>query len=781
MAKIPFKISARAASLIGHENIATADGAIIELVKNAYDADADDCIVFLDQSKKGQVLYIIDNGDGMDKKVLEESWMVIGTANKLNSPRSNNKRIKTGAKGIGRFALDRLGNSATILTIPLGKKAGYEWKVNWQEFQNNKTLDQVFADLNIVEGLNLSNQLKDLAGNFKPLLSYFKKNPFLSGTIIKITNLKDDWTKHDVESLYKSLEILVPPIELPVFNLSFYHSASESSYGKIESLASEDYDYKLIAKVQKDQTIVLTISRKEFNWKEIHPDVFKQKEPKDMSKSPYNLETIKKGTFSVRLSLKEFWPGLDEKREEIIKGIGPFEFVFYYIKRSNRETEKFALKNIDSSKRKLWLDQFGGIKLYRDGFRVRPYGEVNSNSFDWLDLGGRSSVSAEGPGQKNGSRWKVESQQVFGVINISRILNPHLEDTTNRAGLHENDYYFLFIDFILRLINTVELDRHYIMRPMAVVFDKINETEQTIEKANKQADEALAKNKKRNKATSRFVKKRPTDKETIYATAVKDLQKIINQKEDELKMIRVLGSVGLTLATFSHELDELNGDSQLYTSKLHTFINSEFDKKSYATIPRSKNPFLLIDELKIVNQRIGSWLEFAKTSLKKDRRKATDLNISKYFAEFEKRWSSFLETRNTKFIINKKFGNLSIKKAYPIDIDSIFNNLLLNSIDAFFRKDSSTRREIKIDYEFEEKGLNIIYEDSGPGLLNEIKDVNDIFLPFFTTKKKADEEVGIGLGMWIVKSTIEQYNGYVEIMNPRPSFKIKLHFPKYSN
>src|SRR5204863_7890521 len=135
--------------------------------------------------------------------------------------------------------------------------------------------------------------------------------------------------------------------------------------------------------------------------------------------------------------------------------------------------------------------------------------------------------SAEGTGQKTGARWKVESQQAFGVINISRLQNPYLEDTANRAGLHENDHYFLFVDFILRLINTVELDRHYVMRPMAVVYDIKHETESNIQKANQQAEETLAKNRKKNKGRRGFTSKRPLDKESVYAKAIKDLQKII--------------------------------------------------------------------------------------------------------------------------------------------------------------------------------------------------------------------------------------------------------------
>ena len=139
-----------------------------------------------------------------------------------------------------------------------------------------------------------------------------------------------------------------------------------------------------------------------------------------------------------------------------------------------------------------------------------------------------------------------------------------------------------------------------------------------------------------------------------------------------------------------------------------------------------------------------------------------------------------LDSTGTKLTIDTKVTG-KLKKAYPIDLDSIFNNLLLNSIDAFLRKDSSNTRTIRISFTEEKSGLGIIYEDSGPGLMPDIKRPELIFEPFFTTKKKGENDIGIGLGMWILKSTIEQYNGYVEILNARPGFKVKLFFPKYSN
>lgn len=162
MAKIPFEVSARAARLIGRENVSSLDGAITELVKNTYDADATSCILlllpaynsipkvidnaiyshfneyikdslkkFYSESKDGYKLkdlepgqegklnetlneivnlWIIDNGHGMCSDTIKQNWMVIGTDNKEVSSKSPNNRVVNGAKGIGRFALDRLGN-----------------------------------------------------------------------------------------------------------------------------------------------------------------------------------------------------------------------------------------------------------------------------------------------------------------------------------------------------------------------------------------------------------------------------------------------------------------------------------------------------------------------------------------------------------------------------------------------------------------------------------------------------------------------------------------------
>jgi len=145
--KISFKVSARTARLIGRENVANAEAAIIELVKNSYDADADYCYIVIDNIKNK--LYIIDNGTGMTSITIKNHWMVIGTQNKLNNFTSKLGRIQSGAKGIGRFALDRLGEKCTLLSKTVNNK-GIEWKIDWNIFdqKSTETIDNVTAELN---------------------------------------------------------------------------------------------------------------------------------------------------------------------------------------------------------------------------------------------------------------------------------------------------------------------------------------------------------------------------------------------------------------------------------------------------------------------------------------------------------------------------------------------------------------------------------------------------------------------------------------------------------
>lgn len=114
MAKIPFNVDAYTARLIGRENVSKLEGAVVELVKNTYDADATYCILYYDE--KTDVLYLADNGSGMTEDIIKNHWMTIGRSSKKENFVSQKGRIQTGEKGIGRFALDRIADSCQMLT-----------------------------------------------------------------------------------------------------------------------------------------------------------------------------------------------------------------------------------------------------------------------------------------------------------------------------------------------------------------------------------------------------------------------------------------------------------------------------------------------------------------------------------------------------------------------------------------------------------------------------------------------------------------------------------------
>ena len=144
MAKVSFNVDAYTARLIGRENVSKLEGAVIELVKNTYDADSSVCLLYYD--KEADILYLADNGIGMTKDIILKHWMTIGKSSKKKTYITDAGRGQTGAKGIGRFALDRIAEKCTMLT---GNKQSEEkiiWKVDWSEFKDNRNITEVTAE-----------------------------------------------------------------------------------------------------------------------------------------------------------------------------------------------------------------------------------------------------------------------------------------------------------------------------------------------------------------------------------------------------------------------------------------------------------------------------------------------------------------------------------------------------------------------------------------------------------------------------------------------------------
>ena len=122
---LEFNVDAYTARLIGRENVSKLEGAVLEIVKNAYDADAKVFCLYYTNSQ--DCIYIMDNGSGMEEQVIVDHWMTIGNSSKKETYMSRGNRIQTGAKGIGRFALDRISDRCTMLTV----SEKVRWSGSW--------------------------------------------------------------------------------------------------------------------------------------------------------------------------------------------------------------------------------------------------------------------------------------------------------------------------------------------------------------------------------------------------------------------------------------------------------------------------------------------------------------------------------------------------------------------------------------------------------------------------------------------------------------------------
>ncbi len=777
MSKIPFKVSARTAKLIGLENFSNEEGAIIELVKNTYDADSNICFVIFDLAymivkdkdgndvrkinKKESKIFIIDNGVGMTDEIIKNQWMTIGTDGKLYEHHTDGGRVKTGAKGIGRFALNRLGTISKMITVSKDTKLAYKWYVNWDNFDiSGKTVSDVYADLEEVRNLDLKYELINSFIDYPNILNAIENIEFNYGTVIEISNLNDSWEEDQLVKLFGNLEMLLPPKEQSDFNINFYSTDDTESFGKVRTAYYDDYDYKLEAKYTdgEDKNIEIKLTRNELDvdmLEDMYSEVF---DLKGMSTSPYCLKDFKDKTVIIKKSIEHFVS--NDTDEELVNQIGEFGFVFYFLKntksddKQDGDLKKYPYKNFDSANRRSWLKKFGGVKIFRDDFRIRPYGE---NGEDWLKLGERQAQSPGGAGQKLGG-YKIRPNQISGTINISRIHNINFQDKSGREGIQENDAFILFKNILLEIIGVFEKDRNYVMYHLSELHKKRNKEAEAKRKAQEEAEKVKREKEEKEKEKSRQSDQNTaSDRENTLADGVQILSREIEEKDEEIRLLRNLASVGLIISSFAHEVKSLRSRLIPRTTFLLRELRNHINETELSNIDKDDNPFYMIKLIQEEDTKLKHWLDYSLNTLKRDKRQRNNLYFHDYFERFKATWCKALEQRNCILILNGNSDQSYQFRAFEVDMDSIFNNLLSNSLNALKGIKDKT---ISITWKKENDDLVILFSDNGKGL-DKIYYANpdEIFNLQETSKKdKTGNVIGTGLGLYIVRSIMEEYN-----------------------
>ena len=665
--KLYFNVSARTAKLIGHENFANAEGAVIELVKNSYDADAPFCAVIFDlkDDMRNSSVYIVDGGCGMNDHIIEYQWMTIGTDDKLVNSRSvSSGRIKSGAKGIGRFALNRLGKSSVMLTMPDGEDRIYEWEVNWNDFERaGSTLSDVGASLSVIDNLSFHKLLEEYGLYRIDVVKDHFRGENLHGTILKITDLNDFWDQSSLDALYSSLELLIPAHLASDFRLYMFSLSSPEEYGKVDNAAYEDYDYKVSAHYAggSSRIISVEIERKEFNVSLLETEYKGVFDGQYMKKYPYRLEDFKLPSVKMDITVGS---DIDDK---MLSRIGSFDFLFYFIKNTIKDdadanaSKKYPYNPIDSPVRKKWLKKFGGVKIYRDEFRVRPYGEPGN---DWLRLGERQSQSPGGAGQKMGG-YRIRPNQISGSVFISRIENALFEDKSSREGIMENDEFILFQNLLKLVIEAFERDRNTIMYSLSQYYKSIHKDE---ERAKRVSDDI-------NRNRDEGGKDRYSETEKVLAEGYSTLENELIEKDAEIRMLRSLASSGIAVASFTHELQSLSRLLIPRTELLKNVIGQYITEEDIGHVDKLQNPFHLLQLIRNDDIKLHQWLNYSLNSIRRNKRDRTDILMNKYFENLRDSWRLSLKQKNIDFDLVPDEGS-PVFHGYEMDLDSIFNNMI---------------------------------------------------------------------------------------------------------
>lgn len=756
MAKMKYKMSSRATILLGRESVSRVDGAIIELVKNTYDADAGFCFLCFDVEH--DQIYLLDNGVGMTKGIIETCWMLIGTDNKRVEYLSTKNRIKSGEKGIGRFALDRLGSKCKMYTKHDSEEL-ILWETDWSIFEKSgQIIDDVEADFSYCPGQRFEDIIPaEIKSAILKFADETEGDQFSlsKGTLFIISGLRDKWTTREKEKVVDVLGYLIPPVEQQNYTIITKGSLSTDAT-KVDNDITDDFDYKVHAHFDGEK-VVATVFRNEFDLNVMPKELFRQEA---FSVKPYRMEDFSKESFEVTHTVAELTGNDSSEYAEMCRQVGPFDFHFTFMKLSNRAEGPYYYKAV-SNKRKVWMETHGGLKIYRDNFLVRPYGDPTSKSFDWLGLDARKGINPVAISDKSG-QWHVNNSQLQGTVLISRVFNSSILDKSSREGIIENAFFEMLSTLLIDIISIFEKDRAYIVRNIKQYNDNQQQREKAKEEAADIAKTLLGKKRKRKKEQKQDA---PSDAEKL-AEAVQIFQEEREELISEIKLLRALATNGLMTTTMVHDLKSINA---LLVSRVRGF-RLAIKQNDASQIQRN------LDDLKTNDEFLKSWITVITTQTKKDRRKRLKKDIYKTVAESLKLIKPILDRKR----VNVHFstdGGEAYKKIFATDFDSIIYNLIINSIESF-EETEVTERLIEIVVESDDV-LTIHYSDNGHGLTDAFKK-NPYSIFEYGTTSKFDAEgkaVGTGLGMYIVASSISEYNGRYTITKVEDGFGLDITIP----
>ncbi|MDR2169831.1 MAG: ATP-binding protein [Planctomycetaceae bacterium] len=754
--KETFKISAALKDLIGKELITDELVAVFELVKNSFDACASKVeVIFENNRDKDNARIIIkDDGKGMNYDDIKNKWLFVaysakrqGSENDDYRDKITSRRILAGSKGVGRFSCDRLGKSLNLISIkdePLCKIENLV--VNWNDFENVD--DKEFINIQVTHNV-------------------LKENPYQleKGTILEISELRDDWDRDHILKLKKSLAKLINP-----------NQENDSNNFSIEIIAEDE---------KKDDKKIDITDEPKSNFAIVNGHV----------KNPI-FETLKIKTSNIFVQISHdgnfIKTTLQDRGDQIyyLKENNPYKElknISVYLFQLNKAA-KINFKNIMG----IESVKYGSIFVYKNGFRIYPFGEVGE---DTLSIDRR---------KQQGYNRNLGTRDLIGRIEINGD-QPELRETTSRdGGLIKTQTYSRLVEFFYNyalkrlenyVVNVIKWGDEQIIKeteetiPALLAKDvKIQILElisgfinskniidiqydknflQIIEDKQKNSVGKIIKNISRaaEKSGNPEIIKEAKKIESVIKEAKDDVNQATAKAETEKnKREAIEKKLDYVISQKNFLQNDISDDTKNLESILHHIgLNTAFIKTDIENLVKAinkneikENLVKIVKRLSMFNEKINSFSKYFKKVNFKSESNTVTVDIVSFINEYIENVYKLREDLKT----NRELLNVKINtpekfefkmKINPIDLVIVFDNLISNS----FKYDAT---DITLSWSKADNTIQLSFKDNGKGISNDI--VDHIFDFGFTTSKR-----GSGIGLYHVKEIIENLRGTIHVNN----------------
>lgn len=728
--------------------------ALVELIKNSYDADATRVVVYgerLDDLNRG-VITIADNGVGMDAKTFEEGFLRIASRTKdVGARRSVRfKRRYTGAKGIGRLAAHKLAKVLEIESLAArngGPIAGVSARIDWDRIEKKETLDELeSSDAIILEQIRAKTGAE-------------------TGTRITLRRLRRAWTKTEHGRFLEEVQsfgpppALIDPLPRGAVQRDLLFSRPEIRDAKTDAEFTVNLEGEL---APPDDYWAAAIAAA--NWI-IEIDAHTEPGSVRFCIAP-TMRTIEDiGEISIRRHRMPH-PGGDD---------GPF-FQARILLRTGQMR--------GGEKVRAWSGRASGIRVYMEGFRVLPYGEARN---DWLGLDRDYAERSADYLTKDIAKALIPSMPVssddrpglvhlpnknyFGGVFLTQHGAPSLKLLVNREGFVPDAAYERLVSIVrtgvdlttrIRATVTAQQRQHRrAIRGKAAAQRDVTEPPSFMEvlsEAEKHAAEArrLAAGGNAAAATAQL------------DTALDRIRKVTvasDELADQTAMLRVLASVGTQLSSFVHELNGLLGMAESIEAALRSVIESG-NETSRSTGAKLREVVRSVADLRRHLERHASYLIDVVTPDAKRRRSrqrlASRLNAATRLVQ------TAADRRGIQ-IANNIPENLKSPPMFPAELTTVFANLLTNAIKA-----AGEGGRIKATARETSDGSIVRVENTGKAV--KLSTSERWFRPFESSTTQIDPVLGqgMGLGLTITRAMLDEYGAPIRFVKPSPGFATAL-------